>query len=158
MIDAIVVINAGSSSIKFALYAIEDMAPVGVFRGQVEGLGTNPRLAAWDRENNALAAKALPDSAKHADAIAEVLDWVEGNDDDYRLLAAGHRVVHGAERFAAPVEVDSRVLEALDALCPLAPLHQPHNLSAIRAVAQHRPQLRQVACFDTEFHQSQPEL
>jgi acetate kinase len=158
MTDAVAVLNAGSSSIKFALFALRASGPVCAFRGQVDGLGANPKFSARDAEGNALASVALPGDADHRLATSTVLDWIDGHDDAYRLLAAGHRVVHGGDRFAAPVEVTPATLAALRALCPLAPLHQPHNLAAIEAVAQHRPGLRQIACFDTQFHQSQPQL
>jgi acetate kinase len=158
MTDAVAVVNAGSSSIKFALFSVRASLPQCVFRGQVDGLGANPRFSARDARGGALATTALPGSADHALATATVLDWIDSHDGDYRVQAVGHRVVHGGDRFAAPVEVTTATLDALRALCPLAPLHQPHNLAAIEAVAQHRPGLRQIACFDTEFHQSQPPL
>jgi acetate kinase len=158
MTDAVIVVNAGSSSIKFALFAADGTAPESIFRGQIDGLGANAKFSAWAAEGNALAARALPNAADHEFAISAVLDWIESHDDAFRLRAAGHRVVHGGDRFAAPVEVTAETLASLRALCPLAPLHQPHNLAAIDAVARHRPGLMQVACFDTEFHQSQPAL
>jgi acetate kinase len=153
--DALVVINAGSSSIKFALYESSLRC---VFRGQVDGLGANPRFSAWDDGGDAIAAQALPLAADHASAIGFILDWIDERDDAWRLIGAGHRVVHGGDRYAVPVRLDERVLGELDALVPLAPLHQPHNLGAARAVAALRPELAQVACFDTAFHQTQPRI
>jgi acetate kinase len=153
--DALVVLNAGSSSIKFALFSREATC---LLRGLVDGLGANPKFAAWDADGSALVTQPLPPAADHAAAIALALDWIETNDQGLALLGAGHRVVHGGDRYAQPVIVDEEVLRALDALVPLAPLHQPHNLAAIRAVAAQRRGLPQVACFDTEFHQTQPEL
>ncbi len=158
MNDAVVVFNAGSSSIRFALFAVEADSPRAVFRGHVDGLGSNPRLAAWDAGGGALAAQALPAQCDHAAALAAALDWLDGHDDAYRVRAAGHRVVHGGDRYAAPADVTGETLAALRALCPLAPLHQPHNLAAIEALANLRPGLPQVACFDTAFHQTQPAL
>ncbi|HWQ38701.1 MAG TPA: acetate/propionate family kinase [Burkholderiales bacterium] len=155
MSDALVVLNAGSSSIKFALFSREATC---LLRGLVDGLGANPKFAAWDADGSALVTQPLPPAADHAAAIALALDWIETNDQGLALLGAGHRVVHGGDRYAQPVIVDEEVLRALDALVPLAPLHQPHNLAAIRAVAAQRRGLPQVACFDTEFHQTQPEL
>jgi len=153
--EAVVVLNAGSSSIKFALY---EPSLDCVFRGQVESLGVAPKLSAWDAAGDALVVRLLPPAADHGTAIGAVLDWIEGHDRKFRLLGAGHRVVHGGDRYASPVRVDEQVLSALGTLQSLAPLHQPHNLAAIRAVAAHRPALAQVACFDTEFHQTQSEI
>ncbi|MEX0958746.1 MAG: acetate/propionate family kinase [Burkholderiales bacterium] len=159
MSDAIVVINAGSSSIKFALYPAALDQPAGcIFRGQIDGLGANPRFSAWDAEGNALAARPMPPQADHALAVGEALDWLEDHDAGYTVIAAGHRVVHGGDRFSQPVRVNDGVLNDLDKLSSLAPLHQPHNIAGIRAVTEHRPRLAQVACFDTEFHQSQPAI
>ncbi len=93
----------------------------------------------------------------HSGAIEFLLDWVQrGKLGELRLAAAGHRVVHGGKKFTQPVRVDDGVLADLESLVPLAPLHQPHNLAAIRAVASHAPKLPQVACFDTSFHRTQP--
>jgi acetate kinase len=153
--DSLVVVNAGSSSIKFALYAADLQC---IYRGQIDGLGANPRLSAWNAEGDAVAAQALPPHADHATAIGFALDWIEAHAEGLRLMAAGHRVVHGGDRYAAPVRIDERVLGELDALAALAPLHQPHNLAAVRAVTALRPQLAQVACFDTAFHQTQPRI
>src|SRR5581483_9925792 len=142
--EAVVVLNAGSSSIKFALY---EPSLDCVFRGQVESLGVAPKLSAWDAAGDALVVRLLPPAADHGTAIGAVLDWIEGHDRKFRLLGAGHRVVHGADRYASPVRVDEEVLSALGPLQSLAPLHQPHRLA-----------LAQVACFDTEFHQTQSEI
>ncbi|HUF20867.1 MAG TPA: acetate/propionate family kinase [Burkholderiales bacterium] len=159
MSDAIVVINAGSSSIKFALYsAALDQQAGCIFRGQIDGLGANPRFSAWDADGNALSARPLPPPTDHALAVGEALDWLEDHDTSYTVVAAGHRVVHGGDFFSQPVRVDDAVLNKLQTLSCLAPLHQPHNIEGIRAVARHRPRLAQVACFDTEFHQSQPAI
>lgn len=155
MSDALVVINAGSSSIKFALYEADLRC---VYRGQIDGLGVNPRFSAWDADGDAIAAQVLPPDADHAAAIGFALDRIEEHDEGLRLLAAGHRVVHGGDRYAAPARIDRHVLDELDSLVPLAPLHQPHNLAAVRAVAALRPKLPQVACFDTAFHQAQPRI
>jgi acetate kinase len=156
MSDAIVVVNAGSSSIKFALYpAHPDAAPGCIVRGQVDGLGANPRFAGWGADGNALDGRPLAPQADHALAVGEALDWLEDHDRDWRVIAAGHRVVHGGDLYSEPVAVDDTVLAAIESLAHLAPLHQPHNVEGIRAVARHRPRLPQVACFDTEFHQTQ---
>jgi acetate kinase len=159
--DAILVLNAGSSSVKFALFDVADSGcePVRRFDGEIDGLGAEPRFTVQDASGVALVDGAVPGAggrADHARAIALLLDWVRREATDLRLVAAGHRVVHGGDRFSHPVRVDPAVLGALDRLVPLAPLHEPHNLAGIRAVATLQPDLPQVACFDTAFHRTQP--
>jgi len=133
MSDAVLAVNAGSSSLKFALFELRgEDAPREAFRDQIDGV------------------------VEAADLHA-VLARADAHLGANRLLAAGHRVVHGGTRFVAPVLVDQAVLEALEALTPLAPLHQPHNLAPIRALAAARPGLAQVACFDTAFHATMPD-
>ncbi len=159
MHGTILVLNAGSSSVKFSLF--EAREPDGLelrARGQVEGIGTAPRFLARDGAGAPLAERRWPADASfdHERAIDTVLRWLEERRADARLLAAGHRVVHGGPDFAAPVRIDREVLSRLEALCPLAPLHQPHNLAGIRALLRLRPALPQVACFDTAFHRARP--
>ena len=155
MSDAILVLNAGSSSVKFAVYehADGDLRPV--LRGQVAGLGAGPELRVAPA-GEAEAVTALEGAADHDAAIATVLETVRGRLAGRRLIAAGHRIVHGGQHLAEPVAVDDAVLERLHALEPLAPLHQPHNLAAVEAVRRAAPELPQVACFDTAFHRTQP--
>jgi acetate kinase len=154
MPNAVLVLNAGSSSLKFSVF-VDDTAHA---RGQIEGLPDAAHFVARDAKGQELDERKWGNqSLDHAGAIAFLLDWlgqkvVAGNP----LAAAGHRVVHGGVRFTAPVRVDAQALAELEALVPLAPLHQPHNLAAIRAVAAHAPELPQVACFDTSFHRKQP--
>jgi acetate kinase len=153
MSDAILTLNAGSSSIKFSLFALRGGALERVADGQIERIGIEPRFVAHVR--GALAAeRRWPGGAglTHEALMGELIGWAEDHLGGDRLKAAGHRVVHGGAEFAAPVLVDEAVLARLQALTPLAPLHQPHNLAAIRAVAAARPAIRQVACFDTAFH------
>jgi acetate kinase len=155
----LLIINAGSSSIKFALYhAAAGGALEAGASGQIEGIGTDPHMAVRDAAGTSLLDVALPagDMAHHPHAIAEIDAWLRSNLQGQALAAVGHRVVHGGERYAEPVLIDAAVLAALDRLVPLAPLHQPHNLAAVRAVAAANPDLPQVACFDTAFHRSQP--
>ena len=159
MRGTILVLNAGSSSVKFSLF--EAREPDGLelrARGQVEGIGTAPRFLARDGAGAPLVERRWPADASfdHERAIDTVLRWLEEQRADARLLAAGHRVVHGGPDFAAPVRIDREVLSRLEALCPLAPLHQPHNLAGIRALLRLRPALPQVACFDTAFHRARP--
>ena len=159
MSDAILVLNAGSSSVKFALYPVDGAWTTGViFRGQVEGIGHAPRMHAWRPDGTTLctALAAGADRFGHAEAIAVLLDWIKSNIEDYRLIGAGHRVVHGGENYAAPVLIDEKVIRTLEGLIPLARLHEPYELAAILAFAKLNPGMPQVACFDTAFHRSQP--
>jgi acetate kinase len=158
--DATLVINAGSSSIKFAVYA-NGRAPARKLRGLIDGLGARPRFAASDDAGHAYTDDPLagaPPALTHAQALELLFAWLDVHGKELRIVAAGHRVVHGADQFAAPVRVDDAILARLDTLVPLARLHQPHNLAAIRSLQKLRPQLPQVACFDTAFHRTQPPL
>jgi acetate kinase len=161
MADGILVINAGSSSVKFALFLLEGVEPDLLLRGQVEGIGTSPHLQAEDAEGQAIGPAALTESMEavhdHEAALALVLDWLAADYGHVSLVGAGHRVVHGGTRFSAPVLLDDESLGYLASLQALAPHHQPHNVAAIRAVAARRGDLPQVACFDTAFHAGQPE-
>ena len=158
MADAVLALNAGSSSIKFALFAAGDPAqPALLSRGQVEGIGTAPHFIAHDPAGATLAEKRWPDGATdHAAVLAELLAWVEAHLGDATLAAVGHRVVHGGRDFTAPARLTEGVVAALDQLTPLAPLHQPHSLAPIRTLMALRPDLAQVACFDTAFHHTLP--
>jgi acetate kinase len=161
MPDAVLVLNAGSSSLKFSVFTdpSDDAPPRSILRGQIEALATRPRFVARAGGNgHVIAEQTWPEGTAlgHDDAIEYLLAWGRDALDDTQVVAVGHRVVHGGTRFSAPVLVDEAVLAELDALVPLAPLHQPHNLSAIRAVARRAPGVPQVACFDTAFHAGQP--
>lgn len=136
MSDAVLVLNAGSSSLKFSAFAVDGGARLA--HGKVESLGA--------------------DGDSHERALASVLEQCRAQLGGHRLVAVGHRVVHGGVKFAAPVRIDDGVLADLETLVPLAPLHQPHNLAAVRAVRRQAPHLPQVACFDTAFHRMQPEV
>lgn len=154
----VLVLNSGSSSLKFALYEVEAGAPAALpaLAGRATGLGTDaPRLAIGNDP-----AVALPEGAGHpqARALAAVMAALDRRDDRRRLRLVAHRVVHGGERFQAPVAVDTGVLAALRALVPLAPLHQPFALDAIEDLLAAQPGLPQVACFDTAFHHSLPRV
>jgi acetate kinase len=161
MADAVLTINAGSSSLKFSVYGLgEHDRPSLAAKGQVEGIGTAPRLVAEDPAGQVLVERRWPEDrgSGHAEFFRVVGSWLREQFSDAALLGVGHRVVHGGIDYAAPVRVDPAVLTSLEALCPLAPLHQPHNLAGIRAVAAVQPDLPQVACFDTAFHRGRPEL
>lgn len=154
MSDVYLVMNAGSSSLKFAAYQDGSDAPV--LKGKVTGIGRAPEFSATDSQPDALGALA-PDTS-HDEVVQRVLGWLTAHPDFGEVRAVGHRVVHGGRDFAQPVLVTDTVLAALTELEPLAPSHQPHNLAAIRAVRGWKPDLPQVACFDTGFHASQPPL
>src|SRR4051794_8256065 len=159
MSDALLVLNAGSSSLKFSLFT-DERRPRSFARGQIEGLETAPRLTARG-EDGFLLERSWPADTRlgHEAAIATLLGW--GGDallGARSVVAVGHRVVHGGALYTDPVVVDASILDGLHALIPLAPLHQPHSLAAIAAVAQKIPGVPQVACFDTAFHRTQPEL
>ena len=158
MKGSVAVINAGSSSIKFALYDIAgDLALL--YRGQVEKIGSDSRLSVVNaRRETVLERGWKTGELDHRAATQEILQVGRQFAGDTPVQAVGHRVVHGGLDHAAPVKVDGALLEALARLIPLAPLHQPHNLSPIRVIAEAAPHLPQVACFDTAFHRSQPLL
>ncbi len=160
MTDAVLVLNAGSSSLKFALFAADSGNLLLLARGQIEGIGTAPHLLARDAEGATIAEYSWPEGAAlpHETFLSFVFELAQDQLDGDRLAAVGHRVVHGGAQFSAPVLIDDTVLAKLNALSPLAPLHQPHNLAAIRAAIAIRPHLPQVACFDTAFHHGHTEL
>ncbi|HSV19804.1 MAG TPA: acetate/propionate family kinase [Casimicrobiaceae bacterium] len=156
--DAIAVINAGSSSLKFSLFAQEGERPVLVARGQAEGLQTSPRFAAKGPDGRILAEKAWGDGdvLGHEGALDYLVAFLRERLAEHRLVAVGHRVVHGGLDYVKPVRIDAGVVAALRKYVPLAPLHQPHNLTPIALLLERQPSLPQVACFDTAFHRSQP--
>ncbi len=160
MSDAILVLNAGSSSLKFSLFPVEVETGELLVRGEVEGIGTAPRFLLRKASGEVIEEQTLEggESLDHEQALRFVIErcprWL-GN---YRIVAVGHRVVHGGVKFAEPVAVTPEVLTELERLVPLAPLHQPHNLAAIHAAIDTMPLLPQVAYFDTAFHRTQPEV
>ena len=162
MTDVILALNAGSSSIKFSLFATTSSidALSLVYQGEVEGIGGEARFFAYNPAGQRLVDERLTDQTaaafSHEEALSVLLDWIERHEAGFTLIAAGHRVVHGGTLYSAPVLVDSKVINQLEQFVPLAPLHQPHNLSAIRAIARIKSDVPQVACFDTAFHHTQP--
>lgn len=158
MAAGILVINAGSSSVKFGLFVLpaEGGELVMRYRGLADGLHVRPQVRIRDGEGRTLLEERLPVEADQQAALARILDWLDANLDGVRLVAAGHRIVHGGRSYAEPAPLTEPVLRDLERLCPLAPLHQPHNLKAVRAVLALRPELPQVGCFDTAFHRRQP--
>jgi len=158
MSEALLILNAGSSSLKFSVFRDSD-PPELMLRGQLESLLTEPCFTARDASGKVVDERAWPAGSPlgHRGAIEFLFDWGRrGHLGDIQLAAAGHRVVHGGTKFTQPVKIGDAVLADLESLVSLAPLHQPHNIAAIRAVAQHSPALPQVACFDTSFHRTQP--
>jgi acetate kinase len=158
--DAVIVLNAGSSSLKFALFLASEGDPTPLLRGQIERLEDVPELRLQGHSGkefpnppNETQVRQVRD---HAGALELLLDWFERDSTDTRIVAAGHRVVHGGTHFSGPQPITAAAMEKLTAIAPLAPLHMPHNLAAIRAVSRRRPELPQVACFDTAFHAKQP--
>jgi acetate kinase len=158
MREAVLSINAGSSSIKFALFGMAaDGELETISTGKVEGIGSSPHLIARDSDGRVLKERRWEDrSLNHEAFLGELLSWIETLAGSSRLAGIGHRVVHGGGQFAAPQLVTKQVIEALGKLIPLAPLHQPHNLAAIFAAMAARPDVPHVACFDTAFHRTQP--
>ncbi|WP_250509243.1 acetate/propionate family kinase [Caballeronia sp. GACF4] len=156
--DVVLVINAGSSSIKFHAYVETEGSLDPVAGGKLEEIYGRPYFEARRPNGELIDEKHWPEGEQlgHDNAITFLLNWLRERSSGAKLLAVGHRVVHGGERFAAPVRVDTDVLAQLEALVPLAPLHQPHNLAAIRAIRARNPQVPQIACFDTAFHHTQP--
>ena len=160
MTRGILVLNAGSSSIKFALYPA---APVPgedatAYHGEIEGIGHALHLLVRDARQKSLADRAVSGPATHHQGLSALLEWLSAHSENIDIAAAGHRVVHGGQHYAQPVRITPAVLRDLELLVPLAPLHQPHNLEAIRALGKLHPDIAQVVCFDTAFHAGQPDV
>ena len=160
MNDTIAVLNTGSSSIKFSLFSLDAGEPRASLRGQIEGLSTSPHFISRGADGEVLAQKHWGEGVRlaHNDALDYLVPYLSAELGDAKLRGVGHRVVHGGLSFGAPVRIDAEVMAALAALEPLAPLHQPHNLAPIRRLLERAPDLPQVACFDTAFHRTNPQL
>jgi acetate kinase len=154
------VLNAGSSSLKFCVFLRTDEKEWEVAaHGQIEGIGTSPRLSAKDAQGNALVKQELGAAVTDGNAAIEALaSWLRSKWGGARVLGVGHRVVHGGVQFTRPVVLTQQILKDLTELIPLAPLHQPYNLAAIEAVFNRLPEVPQVACFDTGFHSGHSQL
>jgi acetate kinase len=160
MKENILVLNAGSSSLKFCVFEHDARSPwqLGV-RGQISGIGTSPRFVAKDSRGNNIAEQVLDNDVKDGStAIGALTDWFRQAYRGVHVTAVGHRVVHGGAKYSAPTLVDPKVFADLTDLIPIAPLHQPHNLEAIEAVSDRMPDTPQVACFDTAFHRGRSEV
>ncbi|MBV8487157.1 MAG: acetate/propionate family kinase [Planctomycetaceae bacterium] len=158
LIKVIVVLNSGSSSVKFSLFELRAAGPRQRCRGQVQDLDREPRFRVEGPGKNVLLDERFrsDEVATQEDALHQIVSWVKSHSDGLRIVAVGHRVAHGGPHYAQPVLIDQSVIEKLASLVPLAPLHQPHNLAPIRAIAESYPELIQVACFDTAFHRTVP--
>ena len=163
MVDAVLTLNAGSSSLKFSLFEVDgtaSRAPRRALHGEVEGIGSAPHMIVRDLSGAVLAEQRWPDSRHLAfsSLLEAVVGWAEGHLGADRLIAVGHRIVHGGPDHYRPERATAALLDGLDRLTPLAPLHEPHNIAPIRAIAAARPNLLQVACFDTAFHHTMPKV
>jgi len=158
MADAILVVNAGSSSLKFQVFALENNDLAMRVRGLIDGIGTKPHFAVKDAAGATVVDRPLSavEGGSPAACLAFLGGWLRDAVADSKLVGVGHRVVHGGAKYSAPVRVDAQLLAELEKFVPLAPLHQPHNLAPIRALMASQPDLPQVACFDTAFHRTQP--
>ena len=158
--DTILVVNAGSSSLKFQVFAVTAaLALKCLIKGQVDAIGTRPRLRAVAADKKPLIDRSYPEGEVKdvPDAIHAAGTWLQQTQ-PFNLVAAGHRVVHGGPDYDGPVLINERVLARLEGYKALAPLHQPNNLAPIRVLRTLRPDLPQVACFDTAFHRTHGEL
>jgi acetate kinase len=159
MNGAVLVLNAGSSSLKFAAFAAAEGSLAERFAGQVEGIGAAPRFTARDATGRRIAEQDWAGGGapgNHAAALGAIIAWLDGVLAGSPVVAVGHRVVHGGPDFTEPTLIDLGVMAELQDLVPLAPLHQPHNLAGIAAAAKRFRGVPQVACFDTAFHRTQP--
>jgi acetate kinase len=159
MPGAILALNAGSSSIKFSLFEIGSAdALTSIAKGEIDGIGASPHFVGKDAEGKVIGEQRWDKDKAigHEALMTNLLKWIDGHMGSDSLVAVGHRVVHGGRDFTAPVLINGDVLKALDALTPLAPLHQPHSLAPVQAIMSVRGDLPQVACFDTAFHRTMP--
>ncbi len=144
--DVVLVLNAGSSSLKFRVFGAQPGLPL-LANGRVTGIGSRPEFSVDGKPAGSLDA-----TCDQAQALRAITDWIDRHDDSWHLRAVGHRIVHGGEHYAAPVVLSAPVMQQLESLVPLAPLHQPHALAAVRAMARIYPGTAQIGCFDTAFH------
>ena len=161
MSRGILTINAGSSSIKFALFPLDHpISPLAEVSGQIDGIGAETtKMVAKNRAGERIADQTLcGERVSHAQAFDALLKWFTATYTGWEIVAVGHRVVHGGDRYSQPTVIDAQVLAHLTGFTPLAPLHQPHNVAGIVALQALLPSVPQVACFDTAFHRSQPDV
>ncbi|WP_432722909.1 acetate/propionate family kinase [Jeongeupia wiesaeckerbachi] len=160
MNDLLLVINAGSSSIKFSLFDNTPADPALLYKGQMEGIYVTPHFTAKDASDKKLVDEDLPAALpkSHDTSLRHILKWLETVTAGRKIGVVGHRVVHGGTRFSKPELVTPEVISELEKLIPLAPLHEPHNITPIKIMGELLPGVPQVVCFDTAFHSGQPEL
>lgn len=159
MDSVVLTLNAGSSSLKFALFALaKDGEPSGLASGQIEGIGATAQgsVTTAAGEKGALTFDPSPRRVDHEAAMSAILGWLKAAGYEASVVAVGHRIVHGGPDCVAPVLIDDATLAKLRTLIPLAPLHQPHNVAGVEAAMKAFPSVPQVACFDTAFHRSHP--
>ena len=159
MQQGILTINAGSSSIKFALFPLaHPILSVAEVSGQIDGIGAeDTKLVAKNRAGKLIAEESLG-KVNHDQSFDALLNWFTASHQNWEIVAVGHRVVHGGEHYSKPIVVTPHVLTRLTSYFPLAPLHQPHNVAGILALQALLPDVPQIACFDTAFHRSQPDV
>lgn len=161
MTDVILVLNVGSSSIKFAIYEYTNDQSPALISAKVTNLNDTPQLLVNGADGKPLLQSNIVKFDKattHEDVILWLLNWFEHDNRGYTIKGVGHRVVHGGRYFAEPTLLTTSIISQLETLIPLAPLHQPHNLLAVKAVSKWAPKLPQVACFDTSYHNTQEPL
>lgn len=160
MRNAILVLNAGSSSIKFSIFVESGQALELYGRGQIEGLYTAPRFIAKDSAGEVMQEKSWGEKSElgHDGAIDYLASFLRERAQELTPIGVGHRITHGGLEYTRPTQIDEDVVPALTKFIPLAPLHQPHNLAPVRRLMERRPELPQVACFDTSFHRTSPEV
>ncbi len=163
MQQALLILNAGSSSLKFSLYSVTRRALLAkpIVHGQIEALDEKPHFLVKDADSNFILDKYLSINAcadAQTFALEYLLNWLDENLPAYSIVAAGHRVVHGADQFTQPVVINESIIKALASFNSLAPLHQPHNIAGIKALVKKLPNILQVACFDTAFHFTQTDV
>ena len=161
MTDAIIVINAGSTSLKFGAYRTDATgSPPLLCRGEIDGMNDDPHFVVKDSSGKPLATHGWGKACAidHKTALHFVITWLELKLAGTKIVAAGHRIVLGGTRFEAPALIDDDVLDYLDSLVVMEPSHQPYNVRGARALAEAFPGLPQVACFDTSFHRTMPEV
>jgi acetate kinase len=152
----LLILNIGSSSVKFQLFAYENELSL-LMQGRVQDLGTTPFFFVM-QEQQIIVQERLNQETTQEQALAHMLRWLEQKNPNLQLMAAAHRVVHGGERFTRSMIVDAEMMSYLETLCPLAPLHQPHNIAGITILRSLKPDLIQMACFDTAFHSHHDDL
>jgi acetate kinase len=158
MTEAIVVLNAGSSSIKFCIFVLGRHALNVLVRGQIEGLLTSPKFTSKDEAGNLISEKEWSAPLGHDGALDYLIKYLRDELKEHRLVAVGHRVIHGGSDITTPLRITRELVAKFEEFIPLAPLHQPHNLAPIRFLLEKAPDVPQVACFDTSFHRTIPQI